>query len=51
MDNKKVEKPGIAGLDNWMESGTGKPNRGYRKKTRSERGRDRKFGFRVLTKQ
>ena len=53
VENKKVEIPGIAGLGNWMDSGISKPNRGYRKKNRSEGGKggDRKFGFRVLTLQ
>lgn len=37
VENEKVEKPGIAGLGNWLESGISKPNRGYRKKT-NERG-------------
>lgn len=47
VENKKVEMPGTAGLDNGMESGTSKPKRGYRK-NRSEEGGDGKFGFRVL---
>lgn len=40
VENKEVETSGTVGLDNWMESGTSKPNRGYRK-NQSKEGGDR----------
>lgn len=36
VENKEAEIPGMASLCNWMETGSSKPNRGYRKEKRSE---------------